>query len=440
MQIKLLHTADWHLGQNFYGFSRLFEQQIFLNDLLETIKKEQTDILLISGDIFDVSNPSADAMKCYYGFLHTAATMFPGLQIIIISGNHDSPSRLEAPRELLHLFNITVVGTMETTADGNLNVQKLVVPLVKNKQQVGYCIAVPFVRAGDYPHQGTFGLTYEQSVEAIYREASEYAKSIKKPSELLIAMGHLYASGGECSSDTRTERPIMGGINAVDVAAFDSDIQYIALGHLHKTQSVSSRQNIRYAGSPIPMSFAELDYRHCTLSVTINENNDITITPVPSRPNPLLRRIPEKPLPVNEVLAALQCFPNHTEQTAIDDYLQLGNSFTNTPSCPLLEVQVLLTGPEPTLKAQIDEILSNTNARLVKINVVSASADASKAPIAAPKELEAVQPDQVLKLEYARRYKEDIPGDLLLLFAEAMEEALVNETETKPAQALNAQL
>lgn len=438
MQVKLLHTSDWHLGQNLYGFSRLFEQQIFLSDLLESIKAEQTDVLLISGDIFDVSNPSADAMKTYYNFLYTAAARFPQLQIILIAGNHDSPSRLEAPKELLQLFNITVVGTIETTPKGRLNTEKLVVPVIKNKQRVGLCIAVPFVRNGDYPHQGAFNLTYEQSVENIYRESCEYALANRLPGEFLIAMGHLYAQGGEYSSDARTERPIMGGINAVDIDALSPEILYTALGHLHKPQSLSKEQNIRYSGSPIPMSFSELDYPHYTISVTIGEDHAVTVSPVPVRSCPLLHRIPAKPQPVADVLALLQQFPGEEEQVAIDSYLKAGSGFNNPPAGPILEVQVLLTGPEPALKSKIEEVLRERNAHLVKINAVLPDAPRAASLPAKAKELDTLQPGDLLKLEYARLYKEELPDELLLLFAGAMEEALTNDSETKPATELKA--
>ena len=116
--MRLLHTADWHLGQTFYQFERSYEHQCFLDWLLETLVSEAIDALLIAGDIFDNTNPSAAAQRQLYRFLAAAKRRLPKLAIVIIAGNHDSGGRLEAPTPLLEGFDITVIG--HTDRVGNL--------------------------------------------------------------------------------------------------------------------------------------------------------------------------------------------------------------------------------------------------------------------------------------------------------------------------------
>lgn len=108
--MKILHTADWHLGQTFYEYSRYDEHVRFLDWLRRQIKERKIDVLLVAGDIFDGPNPSAESQRLYYSFLRRVTAECPALQIIIIAGNHDSAARLEAPNPLLEEMNITVRG------------------------------------------------------------------------------------------------------------------------------------------------------------------------------------------------------------------------------------------------------------------------------------------------------------------------------------------
>src|ERR1019366_4363025 len=127
--MKILHTADWHIGQTFYEYDRTYEHQQFLNWLVNTTEKEGIDIVIVSGDIFDISNPSASAIKLFYSFLKNVVKVQPGLQIIITAGNHDSAARLESPKPLLESSNIHIIGMIERNADGSIDYEKLVIPI-----------------------------------------------------------------------------------------------------------------------------------------------------------------------------------------------------------------------------------------------------------------------------------------------------------------------
>ena len=129
--MKILHTADWHLGQTFYEYSRYDEHVRFLDWLRRQIKERKIDVLLVAGDIFDGPNPSAESQRLYYSFLRRVTAECPALQIIIIAGNHDSAARLEAPNPLLEEMNITVRGVVKRDADGDIDLAHLIIPIYK---------------------------------------------------------------------------------------------------------------------------------------------------------------------------------------------------------------------------------------------------------------------------------------------------------------------
>lgn len=131
--LTILHTADWHIGQLFYEYERTEEHQFFLDWLSETLVSQNVNVLLISGDVFDVSNPSAASIKAFYTFLNKATRSKPGLQVIITAGNHDSASRLEAPKPLLESSNIHIIGLVEKEEVGSINLDKLIIPLKNNR-------------------------------------------------------------------------------------------------------------------------------------------------------------------------------------------------------------------------------------------------------------------------------------------------------------------
>lgn len=271
MALKLIHTADWHLGQTFFGYDREVEHEAFLGFLTNLLVERQTDVLLIAGDVFDVTNPSAGAQRRFYRFLKEANRRNPGLQIVIIAGNHDSAIRLEAPNPLLEELNTSIVGIVGRTDSGEIDLASLVVPL-RNRagEREALCLAVPFLRQGDYPAvpEGEPD-SYVAGIGRMYRRLYAYADARRNPGEAIVALGHLHATGAELSEDDRSERAIMGGLESVSADTFDAGITYTALGHIHKAQRIGGREAVRYAGSPLPMSFSEKNYRHQVIAVAV---------------------------------------------------------------------------------------------------------------------------------------------------------------------------
>lgn len=406
--MKILHTADWHLGQLFYEYDRSFEHQAFLNWLLETISEEEIEVLLVSGDVFDISNPAAASIRMFYSFLQKATTANPQLQIVITAGNHDSASRLEAPKPLLESSHIHIVGTIEKNADGSINYQKLCIPLRNKSGEIQtWCLAIPFLRMGDYPAVAEAENPYMEGVAALYREVFAFANQHKKAHETIIAMGHLHTQQAEISEMDKTERLIMGGVECVSADSFHRDIKYIALGHIHKAQRIGGKEHIRYSGSPLPMSFSERKYKHQVVIFDLqNELTDLKTIEIPVT-IPLLQ-IPPKPAPLDELIAQLH---------------QLKEK-NNDENAPYLEVQVLLSEPEPGLRHKIETALIGKNVKLARIQPHYLHKKSRAIESVSQELLNELQPVDVFTKSYQSKYNSEVPEHLMALFQQTVNEVV----------------
>ena len=250
--MRILHTADWHIGQRLHERQRTEEHEKFLEWLLKTIQEHQIELLLVSGDIFDTSLPSAESTNLYYRFLYRLFDETDAYTVIT-AGNHDSPRHLEAPREFLKMGRIHVVG-LANEAD------ECVFALPPDNPRVAVA-AVPYLSESDLRH-----LSYETEADRSerYREwfKTFYADCVAAmPVELpKILMGHLFVQGGKISDSERNVR--IGGATATHASDFPENVSYVALGHLHRPQTIGGTDYpIRYSGSPIPMRFNETGYR-----------------------------------------------------------------------------------------------------------------------------------------------------------------------------------
>lgn len=349
--MKILHTADWHLGQTFYDNDRTPEHLAFLNWLFKTIKEEEIDAVLVSGDVYDNANPSHKAIAVLYEFIQKIQTELPQLQLIFTGGNHDSALRLEQPLPLLQKSNIKIIGSSKMDADKRIRFEDVVVRLNNPDGKDVLCLAVPFLRLGDYPlsEKGTF--EYVDGVRNYYQQAYEFAKSLATNNEPILAMGHLHARGVKVEDRESAERDIIGGVEMISGSDFPKDLVYVALGHIHKAQKVGDQEHIRYCGSPIPLSFAEKNYKHQVIILTINDG----LERIESKEIPILiplLTVPSQPKPFAEVLTAL-------------DALELELKNAETP--PYVEVLVDVTQMEANYAEMIKQRFDSINAKLVKI-------------------------------------------------------------------------
>lgn len=410
--IKLLHTADWHIGQSFFGFDRTKEHEHFLAWLAGQIKKLEIDVLLIAGDVFDTANPSAAAQRMLYRFIRKVITENSNLQIIIIAGNHDSAARLEAPSPLLEEMNTMVKGVV-TKVSGKVDLENLIIPL-RNKEgeEEGLCLAVPFLRQGNYPAVDTSGNPYAEGVKKFYEEITTLALTKKKSNQCLVAMGHLQSIGAEIAEKDASEKMIIGGLEAVSPAAFANEIQYTALGHIHKAQRVGGKENIRYAGSPLPMSFAEKNYKHGVEYIVIDKGELLSVEKLRYEPSiKLLSLPPSEPVSAQEVLSMLRALPEDGDPELT----------------PYLQILVMLEEPEPMLRMEIEEALSGKHARLTRI----VSSYRKSTGIMITEEIPALglsemNPREIVKSTFAKTYGAEIPDELLQLFDEAHQAVFID--------------
>ena len=260
--MKILHTADWHIGQKLHERSRLDEHEQFLDWLLETIQARKVELLLVSGDIFDTSLPSAEATNLYYRFLYRLFNE-TDTYTVITAGNHDSARHLEAPREFLKMGRIHVIGLASETS-------RCVLPFPPDNPRV-MVAGVPYLTETDLPH-----VSYETEIERNdrYRERlkSFYAECVSTmPTELpKILMGHLFVQGGKVTDSERNIQ--IGGATAIHANDFPEGVSYVALGHLHRPQTIKGTDYpIRYSGSPIPLRFNETGYRKSVYLLELSE-------------------------------------------------------------------------------------------------------------------------------------------------------------------------
>lgn len=253
--MRILHTSDWHLGQNFMGKSRIEEHEAFLSWLLQTIKEKQIEVLLVSGDIFDTGTPPNYALELYYNFLKELSTIKTLITTIITAGNHDSVSTLKAPKQLLEVLNIKVI----TSGDEDENV---IIPIYKNQDLKSIICAVPYLK-DSVIRQSLSGQTINEKeklansgIKAYYENSHLKALELKQDKNIpIIAMGHLTTVG---SRSSQSERDIyIGGTIDIGGDYLASMFDYMALGHLHINQVVGNNEHVRYSGSPIPLSFSE---------------------------------------------------------------------------------------------------------------------------------------------------------------------------------------
>lgn len=253
--MKLLHTADWHLGQKFIYRERIEEHQAFLNWLLQIIQNQQIDTLIVAGDIFDISSPPHYARTMYYRFL-SGLLKTTCRHILITGGNHDSPSMLNAPKELLSALNISVVGAVSENPEDDI------FELKKTSGEIeGVITAIPFLRDRDIKFISAFEsgeARLDQIKKGIITHFEKMAVLVEKYQDLdipVIATGHLYAKGGIASDNQNNI--YLGNMDNIDPQLIPKMFDYVALGHLHKAQPMGKLRHIRYSGSPIPLSFPE---------------------------------------------------------------------------------------------------------------------------------------------------------------------------------------
>ena len=280
--MKILHTSDWHLGRTLYGRKRYEEFEAFLNWLADTIQSNEIDVLLMAGDVFNTSAPSNRAQELYYRFLCQIANS-SCRHVVVIAGNHDSPSFLNAPKELLKVLNVHVIGNACETLEDEVLV-------LRDEQDVPVLIicAVPYLRDRDI-RIAEAGENIEDKerklIEGIshhYASVAEIAEQKKKKLGLnvpIVGMGHLFTAGGQTVDGDGVRELYVGSLAHVTAETFPVGFNYLALGHLHIPQKVKGAEAIQYCGSPLPMGFGEAEQQKSVCHVDFH-NTTASVQPI----------------------------------------------------------------------------------------------------------------------------------------------------------------
>ncbi|MEZ9698427.1 exonuclease subunit SbcD [Vibrio sp. 10N.261.46.E12] len=282
--MKILHTSDWHLGQNFYNKSRKNEHERFLQWLLEQVTEHDIDAIIVAGDIFDTSTPPSYAREMYNKFVVDSNKI--GCQLVLLGGNHDSVSVLKETQQLLKYMGADVIPN--TNEDHATQVVEL---KGKNGDVEALVCAIPFIRPRDVltsqagvtgvERQKQLGDAIKQHYQSVYDAAVEKRATFENSEHMpIIATGHLTAMGVQQSDSVRDI--YVGNLDGFAADGFP-DADYIALGHIHRPQVVAKREYIRYSGSPIPLSFDELKSQKqvCVVEFVEGERT-ISQLPVPT--------------------------------------------------------------------------------------------------------------------------------------------------------------
>ncbi len=352
--LRILHTADWHLGQTIRGYSRAYEQQCALDSLLQVVIERDIDTLIIAGDVFDSQHPSGEAQHMFYRMLAGLHAENPALNTVVVAGNHDAAGRLEAPHPLLAAFKVHVVGNVRHTLD-RLDCDRHLITLRDARGEAYlHVIAVSYPTAACLPALSRLELEPDETnvvraVRELYQELAE-TLAPRLAGLPFLTTGHLHVRGG-AESEGAERRILVGGQHAVPHDVFPADSAYVALGHLHKEQS-SGEETIRYSGSLIPLSATEQPYRHGVTLITIDEGVVATEHIGIPRPVPFLS------LPSAGVEIRLSELGDHLRALAVPADLPLHLR-------PFVQIRLSRLGLGAGFREQVEQIASGYAVRIV---------------------------------------------------------------------------
>ena len=376
--MRILHTADWHIGQRLHERQRTDEHEQFLNWLLETIQVHQVELLLVSGDIFDTALPSSESTNLYYRFLYRLFDETDAYTVIT-AGNHDSPRHLEAPREFLEMGRIYVVGTAAEPT-------KCVVTIPPDDPRIAVA-AVPFLSESDLRH-----FSYETEVDRNerYRERFKafYADCVSlMPAELpKILMGHLFVQGGQVGDSERNVQ--IGGAMATHASDFPKDVSYAALGHLHRPQTIKGTDYpVRYSGSAIPLRFNETGYRKVVYLLELSGDGTLI-------------RDDEIDIPIFKKLCTVEG----------DEASVLSDAMAGDWNGKYIQVKLKLTAPRVGISDEIRQAFGNRGGEVLSVEVELP--EATEGPKISVEDMK--RPEEIFEQFHRTKFDGKPPDDTLM--------------------------
>jgi exonuclease SbcD len=273
--MKFLHTSDWHVGKTLKGQSRLDEQAAVLSEIVDIARREAVDAVLIPGDLYETTSPTADAQRLV---VHTLLELRKtGAEVITMAGNHDHAATFEAYRPLMAAGGIHVLGQVRPANDGGVvsfdarstgeRVNVAVLPFLTTRYAVR---AAQLLTDTPAEHAGA----YDQQV----RDMIQHLKSGFTPGAVNIMMAHLTITNGRLGGGERAAQTIFDYY--VPATAFGSEPHYVALGHLHRRQMLDAACPVHYSGSPIAVDFGEEENKSVVLVAEASPSTPAKVTDV----------------------------------------------------------------------------------------------------------------------------------------------------------------
>lgn len=385
--MKIIHTSDWHLGQNLYGYDRTQEQSLALQQIEDLVRQETPDALVVSGDIYDTAQPSSAVQTLFTGAVMRMHLASPRTAIIITAGNHDSGSKHEISRVLWETQNVHMIGTInkEDTLE-----QIIELP------GTGFIIAVPYSSERHIP-------------EGFWQGLLDEVESRNEAGLPVVLSAHLTVSGCDFQGHENARDFSVGGIDALELEDLGTGYDYVALGHIHRAQTIEgSGGRVRYSGTPVPVSFDE-NYAHTVSVVEIVSHGAVpVIREVPiANPCPLVTLPSDHFAPWDEVRGLLLEYPK------------------DKPSYVRLNVEVEDTLP-PDAIAEAKKILLEGEGRYCLVNARRKKTEAAEKTSLSVTEFRAMEPVAVARL-YAQESGRVFDEDLEALFREVVSEVRENE-------------
>ena len=415
--IKIIATSDWHLGNLFHGNDRLPEHTHFLNWLLDQINTHQPDALLVAGDVFDNGNPSAAAQSAYYEFLADATQACPQMQVVITAGNHDSASRLEAPRPMLTRHKVEIRGTVhrkwkQSTENEEgywqVDYDDLLIPVSNSDGEQVVVLAVPYLRSDVVQNAN-----YSQGVNIFLHTITDRARELY-PGQTLVMMAHMYAKGADIAKSDYSEKIVIGGQEEVNMEGWTDHPDYLTCGHIHKRQHIWNTDWARYSGSVLPMSFAEKDYTHGVDLVTFEVGRHPKVEQIVYEPQHKLVVLPDDDAelsPAKLKTLIKKELPDRLHEKPDDDY-----------SYVVLKVKMDKANNDDI--RELEDLMNTKNAVLCKIQKIIPQTDVSS--IVGSQQLKSLDdilnrdPMETLKEAYLIKHGTDMNVDQTALLTDLL--------------------
>ncbi len=270
--LRLIHTSDWHLGHELYGYDRIADHRDFLSQLRDIVHREQPDALIVSGDIYNTAVPSNAVMTLFHASLAAIHRACPPMRIIVTAGNHDSPSRLEVSGSVWHELGGRMIGSITRDPEGNIDLDSIIIDINDATGNLkGIIVALPYIYSGSYPVTDTSVTDRDGRrrlfFEALDRRLKERQAGCGVP---VVMSSHIAVTG--CDTGAHDE---CGGMEFTGLESIAVDFDYLALGHIHCLQSFGRGNSIAaYCGTPVAVSFDEKE-THCVNIVEIDSHGSV---------------------------------------------------------------------------------------------------------------------------------------------------------------------